>query len=270
MGGAALEIRIAPAQRRLDLQAYTSILSEVRKALQEVDRIAIPQRTARLNWAITKINMDQEIRMILEPKMVPVRRELSSLVVPTDGLVSGVRSLSREAIIPAFFTDSTVHRIGLIGKHILAGEIDHVSMASAYAPSDAAVVNQATTVNADRATEPVKAAISTITGTLEVLERRRNHAPRAFIRVDGTSHAVRIEAKADQTTLLREAWGDRVRAEGLLKRNIAGQPVVLELSSLEPVPERDSSINPWDLLGIDPEFTGGLSTAEFIEQVRRA
>ncbi|MEU3494429.1 hypothetical protein ABZ747_13180 [Kitasatospora cineracea] len=266
---AALEVRIAPTQQRIDLQAYTSILSEVRKALEEVDRIAIPQRTPRVNWAIKDLSMDREVRMLLVPKTVPFRRELSSLTVPPDGLVSGVRSLSREARIPAYFSDSTVHRVGLIGKHVRAGEIDHVSVASMHAPSEAAVVDRTTTLNADRAIEPVKKAFSSITGTLEVLEHRKDRPPRAFVRSAGMSHAVRIEAREDQANMLRDAWGTHVLVEGLLKRNIVGQPVSLVLSSLEPVAERGSSVDPWELLGIDPDFTGGLSTAEYMKQVRR-
>jgi hypothetical protein len=269
LGGAALEVRIAPTEQRLDLQTYTTILSEVRRTLDEVDHIAIPQRTPRLNWAIRDLKMDREVRMILVPRAVPVRRALSSLAIPTDGLVNGVLSLSREAHIPAYFSDSTVRRIGQIGKFVTTGEVDHVSVASMHLPGEAAVVDQETTLNAGRAIDAVKKAFSSIAGTLEILEQRRGRQPRAFIRVPGLSHGVRIEANAGQTDSLRQAWGSRVLAEGLLKRNIVGQPISLELASLEVVAEAGSSLSPWELLGVDPEFTGGLSTADFIEQVRR-
>ena len=162
VGEAALEVRIAPTQLRIDLQTYTSILSEVRHALEEVDRIAIPARTPRVHWAIKELSMDREVRMLLVPKIIPTKRLLSSLSIPTDGLVNGVRQLSKEARIPVNFSDATVNRVGVIGKHVSAGDVDHVSVASMHSPSDAAVVDRATTINAARAVEPIKKAFSSI------------------------------------------------------------------------------------------------------------
>ncbi|WP_162602209.1 hypothetical protein [Streptomyces sp. CS207] len=269
VGGAALEIRIVPGHQRLDLQAYTSILSEVRKSLEEVDRIAIPARTPRVHWAIKDMSMQKEVRILLTPKTVPNRRAIATLSVPTEGLVSGVRSLSRVAEIPAYFTDSTVHRVGQIGKHVKSGDVDRVTVASMRSPTEWATVDQATTMNAARAIEPVKKSFSSISGVLEILEHRTGRSPRAFLRVDNSKHAVRIEAREDQSSLLRESWGERVLVEGLLKRNILGQPVSLVLDSIENTPERGSSVSPWELLGIDPDFTDGLSTEDYIRRVRR-
>ncbi|MFC7809974.1 hypothetical protein [Streptomyces olivaceus] len=269
IGGAALEVRIVPGHRRLDLQAYTSILSEVRKTLEEVDRAAIPTRTPRMHWAIKDMSMRDEVRIILTPKEVPNKRAISTLSVPTEGLVSGVQSLSKVAEIPAYFTDATVNRVGIIGKHVKSGEVGRVAVASMRAPNEWATVDQVTTSNAARAVEPVKRSSSSISGVLEVLEHRAGRTPRAFLKVDGSKHAVRIEAREDQSTLLREAWGEHVLAEGLLKRNILGQPVSLVLDSIANIPDRGSSVSPWELLGIDPKFTDGLSTEEYVKRVRR-
>lgn len=269
VGGAALEVCIVPSHQRLDLQAYTSILSEVRKSLEEVDRIAIPERTPRVHWAIKDMSMQKEVRILLVPKTVPNKRAISTLSVPTEGLVSGVQSLSRAAEIPAYFTDATVNRVGQIGKHVKSGDVDRVTVASMRAPTDCAIVDQATSLNAARAVEPVKKSFSSISGVLEILEHRTGRSPRAFLRVETSKHAVRIEAREDQASLLRESWGERVLVEGLLKRNILGQPVSLVLDSIENDPERGSAVSPWELLGIDPGFTDGLSTEDYIRRVRR-
>ncbi|MEU9780756.1 hypothetical protein AB0H92_07205 [Streptomyces phaeochromogenes] len=269
IGGAALEVRIVPGHRRLDLQAYTSILSEVRKTLEEVDRAAIPSRTPRMHWAIKDMSMHEEVRIVLTPKEVPNKRAISTLSVPTEGLVSGFQSLSKIAEIPAYFTDATVNRVGIIGKHVKSGEVDRVAVASMRAPNEWATVDQVTTTNAARAVEPVKKSFSSISGVLEVLEHRTGRTPRAFLKVDGSKHAVRIEAREDQSALLREAWGEHVLAEGLLKRNILGQPVSLVLDSIANISDRGSSVSPWELLGIDPKFTDGLSTEEYVKRVRR-
>ncbi|MFJ6541741.1 hypothetical protein ACIQMP_13945 [Streptomyces sp. NPDC091385] len=269
IGNAALEVRIAPSHQRLDLQAYTSILSEVRKTLEEVDRIAIPERTPRVHWAIKDVSMAKEVCMLLVPKTIPGKRAVSSLSVPTEGLVSGVRSLSRTPEIPAYFSDATVNRVGQIGKHVESGDVDHVTVSSIQGSGEPAIVNRETTLNAARAVDPVRESFSSIVGILEILQHRSGRPPRAILRIEKSNHAVRITAREDQSPILRESWGERVLAEGLLRRNSSGQPVSLQLEGIEGAPQRSSAISPWELLGIDPDYTEGLSTEEYIKRVRR-
>jgi hypothetical protein len=68
---------------------------------------------------------------------------------------------------------------------------------------------------------------------------------------------------------LHAAWNKRVVAGGILTRNAAGQAVRLDLEELILLPDETEQISAWNLLGIDPDYTGALSTDEYLDRTRR-
>ncbi|WP_143659119.1 hypothetical protein [Streptomyces sp. SA15] len=266
----ALEVRIAPTSSRLDLKTYTQILGEVRLSLEEVDRTALPVRSPRLRWAIKDMKMERDVRIILVPAMVPAKRSQQSIAAPLNGFVDGVELLSGSPKIPPFFSERTVARVGHIGKHIRPGGIEQVAVTSLNGDRHTAVVDEGTVSNATQAVLPAKSAFSSVTGTLDVLSHSRGSSPRALIRDPRTRHAVRVVAHSDHSEILRNAWGRRVIASGVLQRNTEGQAVSLQMTDLEVLPEHRGPMDPADILGINPRITGDLSTAEYLKQVRSA
>lgn len=266
----ALEVRIAPTSARLDLKTYTQILGEVRLSLEEVDRTALPVRSPRLKWAIADMKMDRDVKITLVPAVVPPKRSLQSIAAPLHGFVEGVDMLAEAPKIPPYFSERTVARVGHIGKHIGSGGIEQVAVTSLNGDRHTAVVDADTVDNASRAVLPAKSAFSSVTGTLDVLSHSRGSSPRALIRDPRTRHAVRVVAHSDHSELLRKAWGRRVIASGVLQRNSEGQPVSLQMTDLEVLPDYRAPMDPADILGINPRATGDLSTAEYLKQVRSA
>lgn len=266
----ALEVRIAPTSSRLDLKTYTQILGEVRLSLEEVDRTALPVRSPRLRWAIKGMTMERDVRIILVPAVVPAKRSLQSIAAPLNGFVEGVELLTASPKIPPFFSERTVARVGHIGKHIGPGGIEQVAVTSLNGDRHTAVVDEGTVTNATQAVLPAKSAFSSVTGTLDVLSHSRGSSPRALIRDPITRHAVRVVAHSDHSEMLRNAWGRRVIASGVLQRNSEGQAVSLQMTDLEILPDSRGPMDPAEILGINPRITGDLSTAEYLKQVRNA
>ncbi|WP_159394022.1 hypothetical protein [Streptomyces sp. NRRL F-5755] len=264
----ALEVRIASTSSRLDLKTYTQILGEVRLSLEEVDRTALPVRSPRLRWAIQDMKMERDVRIVLVPAVVPAKRSPQSIATPLNGFVDGVELLTESPKIPPFFSERTVARVGHIGKHIGQGGIGQVAVTSLSGDHHTAVVDEGTVSNATQAILPAKSAFSSVTGTLDVLSHNRGSAPRALIRDPRTRHAVRVVAHSDHSEVLRNAWGRRVIASGVLQRNTEGQAVSLQMTDLEVLPDRRSPVDPAEILGINPRITGDLSTAEYLRQVR--
>lgn len=269
IGDAVLEIKLSSPHRTLDLRSFTQVLTQMRLTLEEIDRNATPVRTPRVQWGIRDMDMKAGGRVFLVPEIIPRARAWSTLALPTDGLVGGVQSLSQTAEIPPYFSEGTIGRVQAIGKHVSAGTFDKISVSSRREALPAEVGRQ-TVENAARAVEPIRRSFSSVVGTLDVLDYNRGgRRARAEVRVSGSRHAVRIFADHGQAAELRNAWGQRVRAVGLLKRNLAGQPVSLDLEELEVLGSPPEPVSPWDILGIDPDFTGGMNTAAYMERVRR-
>lgn len=264
----SLEVLIR-TNTRLTLVNYTQILSEIRLALDEVDRIALPGRTPRLHWAVQETSGTSDIRIVLIPQRIPARRELQSLTAASSGLVLGIGELQAEPAIPEFFSARTVERIQHVGAHIERGEIAEVQVSSTNGKRSSASLDSSVVAHARRAVEPSRRAWSSIVGRLEVLIGRGSRDPRAVILQEGTRSAVVVRARVDQKGLLRNAWEHRVVAAGELTRNSVGQAIKLDLHDLEVLlPPTHDRVSAWDLVGSMPEATGSMTTVEYLERIR--
>lgn len=265
--GPSLEVLIR-TNTRLTLVNYTQILSEIRLSLDEVDRIALPGRTPRIHWAVRETGGMGDIRIVLVPQHIPVRRELQSLAVPSSGLVSGISTLQTEPVIPELFSARTVERIQHVGAHIERGQIKELQLSSLNGKRSSALLDSSAVAHARRAVRPSQRAWSSIVGLLEVLIAKGSRDPRAVILQEETRSAVIIRAGNEQKNLLRNAWGHRVVASGELTRNSVGQAIRLDLHDLKVLPRMQDRVSAQDLVGIIPEATGSMTTEEYMEHIR--
>jgi hypothetical protein len=67
---------------------------------------------------------------------------------------------------------------------------------------------------------------------------------------------------------VKEALGRRVIAYGIVYYNIKGEPLRVELDNLRVMPDRSDLPQIDDIGGMDPGFTGELSTTEYIKSIR--
>lgn len=66
------------------------------------------------------------------------------------------------------------------------------------------------------------------------------------------------------------AFGRRVLVGGTLRRNELGQAITIEVAELQVLPEDFRAPTVDELLGIDVDWTGELSTADYLARVRGA
>lgn len=266
---AAIEVLIAPNGKRLELQAYTQILNELRLSLSEVDRLALPGRSPRLKWGVADLRMDDRVIATLAPLRIPSRRPTNSLALPGHGLVDGIKVLQEEPEIPALFSEQTVTRVQNLGRALADGRVEEVQVRSLNGTRHEGIVDEQTVENARRAVTGASRASSSVVGTLDVLHGRNRSHPRAQVFDPITRRAVTVKAREDQLGDLHDAYMQRVMVVGELTRNSAGQAVRIDMVELHVLPQSERTLTAWEVLGVDRDFTGGLSTDEFLNRSRR-
>jgi hypothetical protein len=262
-----LEVAIEAPPRSVGVRAYTQLLDQVVLALEEIDRFALPG-IARLDWTVDDLSSNGSLRSVITPRRVPPRRPPGTAPVPVTGFVTGVQFLHSVPQIPQFFSPITVQRVEHIGKALAVPGVKIVRITNQASRLDRAIVDSETVDNARRAIAVSQHAFGGVQGRLDVLNARPRGGPRAQVLLEGTRRAVTLRAAPDQIDLLREAWGKRVRAAGVLMRNSSGQPIRLDLTELQIIDEREPT-SAWEILGLGPDWTGDLTTDEFIRQARR-
>jgi len=92
----------------------------------------------------------------------------------------------------------------------------------------------------------------------------------ASVWIEGTGRRVSIWFTEDQLELIKAGLHRRVVVSGRMLRNGAGDPVRLTLRSLEVLQGIDKAPPLTDLIGIDPGFTGGVSTVDYLREIHGA
>lgn len=267
---ASVEVRItASSSRGVEVRAYTRILSEVLLSLEEIDRLAVDSRSPRLTWAVSSLSADRDLVAELRPITLPARRPPRSFTLSPEGLVAGVTQLGESAEIPSLFSARTVERVQAIGQTVGHRGVAEVTLASVNGHRSEGIVDETTLRNAKSAVRPAQSAWSSVVGRLDVLEARRRDRPRAQVYDPRTRRAVILTAHEDQTDVLQTAFGHQVMASGVLVRNSSGQAVRLDLIELRIVEGQESAVSARDLLGIAPDITGGLTTAQYLRGLER-
>ena len=116
--------------------------------------------------------------------------------------------------------------------------------------------------------QTVRRVYSSVDGVLEMVSRR-GKTVRAGLREHGTGAYVKCRLDADEWFYeLRDGalWGKRVLVEGRVSYGKEGMP--LSIVDVTSVVERESGPRISEYRGSVPDLTGGLSTEEFIAQVR--
>ena len=127
------------------------------------------------------------------------------------------------------------------------------------------------TLNTDEqlcAEQAVRRVYSSVEGVLEMVSRR-GKTVRAGLREHGTGAYVKCRLDADEwfgELRDRALWGKRVLVEGRVAYDEEGTP--LSIVDVTSVTERESGPQISEYRGSVPDLTGGLSTEEFIAQVR--
>jgi hypothetical protein len=264
----ALDVRVEETGHGPDLLHFIAALSNVSKALIDVDRAATPGRIQRPKWVVNDLRHDNNFFNV-QLTAAPVKtRDRDSLLLPVSALVTGVKELREQPELPPFYSESTVSRLLQVARP--RDGIQEVSLATVngvvghYEVLDSAVVE-----NAESAVREAEVSIGSITGTLTGLKTTRSglritvHDPVARRTVNGTAAL----ALADD---LRPCWNHRVTLRGRITRNLVGQALRISATNVERMPEeKPRGQTARALFGAAPDWTGGLSVEEFMSRTRR-
>lgn len=272
MSTTALEVRIRPAEGRIELQRLTSTLDQLRLALSDIDR-AYVYRGSRPKWVIADIRqLEVEILIRVTASASPTR-PAASMLASVDALVSGVESLRHEPIVPDYYSPQTVERILTVSGP--GRGIRDISLATVNGNAGKPVhVSEPVRENARRAVLGVQESLGSVAGWLDSMSARRLGSGRLMVALYDplTRSAVIGELPSEMADEAHDRyWRRRVLASGRVKRNDSGQAVRIKIDGLELLPEDDNERAPVaDLIGSDPDWLDGQSVDEYIREVRRA
>ena len=272
MSTTALEVRLREGVEKVGIARLTETLTQVKVALEEIDRVYQWQRSARPEWVIQQLDQDENDLLIRVTARESRRRDWSSLLVPVNALVAGVKTLQEVPEVPQYYTESTVERLIKIGAP--GGGIQEVSLAMVNGKvGHHFSISEPVRDNAHQAVTGAYTSLGSVAGWLDEMNARR--AARGLVKValydPLTRRAVIGHLPTAMEPTAQQFWRKRVLARGMVTRNERGQIVRIQIEDIEPLQEDDADRAPVaDLLGADPDWLGGLSVDDYMREVRGA
>lgn len=251
-----LTLRIEAPPNRVPVTAFAAVLTDTVSILADLQR----SRSERVvTWYLTDLKIGSAVA-VLTPEDISDE----SLKVGTE-FVNGLKSAEEGRALPEYFSAASLVKLSsMVGKLNTPGiQYLEASIEQAGAESLTARATGNVRENIQRLQQPRRRSLGSITGILDTISTRSK--TKKFQILDPVSRRpVSCEFAAEQIDAIKDALTKRVVVSGTVVRNEKGQPLRIvdgELKILDP------SVPLTSLVGLDPEFTGGLTLPDYFERI---
>lgn len=260
---ATLRFEIKGEAGSITVRGFLVEIENAFRMLAEYDSAISSEPTGSLDWVITNVSIgslwiEAESRSRLEDRNVGPE--------VAKAYMAGWAQIEREGTTPPYLTEAGMLNarriVKLIGREGIAG----------FAVSDLSErveISAQASANIDQLIPVRYRSIGSIEGRLETISVHGR--PKFVVYLSRTGKAVtcRIEGELLLATA-KDALGRRVGASGTVLSNAKGEPLRVAVERIHTLRSAEELPTTASLAGSDPDFTGGLSTEEYVRSLRGA
>lgn len=258
---ATLRLEVRGERRDITVRGFLSALENWIRILGDLDSAISGEPQGSLDWfvrdlAMGSLSVEIESRSRIEDKNYGPD--------VADAFFTGVEHIEREGTSPPYLSEPGMERmrrlVRLIGREGTSGLlVTH--------HSQVVEISARASANIDQLMRVQQRSIGSVEGKLETISVHGK--PRFIVYHDLTRKA--ITCKFDSGRWLepvKEALGRRVNVAGLVHYNAKGEPLRVELENLRMLRKQEELPKAEEIGGIDRDFTGGLTTKEYMRRIR--
>ncbi len=257
-------LRLRVEGGEITFRTFVRIMRGSLDILSRVDVAVTQEAHGTVEWMVRSLHSESPLTADLETRVKDPRFESAPQLV-TGNVIHGFREIEREAVVPPYFSEFTLTRVKSIAKNLKQDEATRLRVIN-LDRQDEASLSPIAGANVTKALTPATKGIGSVTGTLEVLSRRRGYHVNIY---DARTHrAVKCSFSEHDLDRVKEAFGTRVMAKGIVHRNRQGDAVRMETSEIVPLLDEEKLPTARQLQGLVPDFTGDMTTEEYVRHLR--
>jgi len=257
----------------ITIEAFRDALGNFLHLLREVEESVAGERSVR--WTLESLHHGSPALMTWKGTPKPQRKKKAQAVRPDyapivgKALLSGVRKLERGEGRPESFSDEALDatlnlaRVKMrrgINTLTLIGEEENGAGTPPEEPN-VLEVTERVAASVNEIIAPRYTAPGAVEGMLQAINSR---GLLYFVIYDSIFGArVRCDIPPALKTRALAAFDERVLVTGMVARDIEGHPRYIKAQDIEPIKQEGL---PQSIRGLDPDFTGGLSSAEYLKR----
>ena len=246
------------------MDSFLGVLNNCFGVLRDLDSAISLEPKGSLDWIIDNLyvgSLGVEVRSEARDPEKDYGRQV------VGGYVSGIETIYTEGVTPPYFSDNCLRLLGQAARALRRDGASVLRIADAEygktARIDVEIEPMVRQLRGSRYRGP-----GSVEGRLEMISIHR--PPRFNIYHVITLRAVRCSLPDDLRGKVVGALGRRVVASGEVSYNAKDEPISVRVGELEMIPTEDELPTIEEFIGSDPEFSGDMTTGEYIRQIRYA
>ena len=269
---AKMRFEIEPDNIGVSLQTYNIATFRLIQLLREIDSAISGQSGGMVNWYVIDLGkngtlaLEIESHLKKEPKK-PKKQFGDTAPAVTQSFITGFENIQQRGISPPYLSEYGLERLQDMmqlmhkngAKGFIATSIDDLRSVS---------VNEAAIKTLQELLPPRRQEQGSVEGILETISI---HGSKKLIIYESLSRkgVTCILPKSESIEQAKEALGKKVVVSGIVHFNIKDEPVKVVIEDLRILGFGKHLPKATELTGSDPNFTGDLTTDEYIREIRR-
>jgi hypothetical protein len=258
---ASVRLEIAGKAGSISLLAFIGAMQNELKILSDLDSALSGEPKGTLDWVVTDLALgslvvEAESRSRLEDRNIGPE--------VAEAFVSGLYQLENEGTTPPYLSDvgmqSAKRLLKMIGNDGTSGLV-------VSTPFRKVELSAKASANIDQLLPARYQSVGSIEGKMEMISI--HGAPRFIVYLARTHKAVKCTFDRDRwLDKVKDALGHRVYVSGIVHSNSRGEPLRVEIDDIRRLRKQEELPTITEIGGIDPEFTGDMSTDEYLRSIR--
>ena len=233
------------------------------RMLQDYDCAISRETKASVEWLVTNVSIGS---LTIETESRSLLDDENFGPEVAKAYIKGWEGIENEGIRPLHLTEEGMKSARNIAKRIGEDGIDGIVVSGT---DQSVTISPKSSIHLDQLMGEKYWSLGSAEGTLEAISI--HGSSRFTIYHSRTKKAIRCDIPATKAELLdraKEALGRRVQARGRLERNARGELIRIKAERLRILREREELPTIAELGGKYPDFTGGLTTEEYVRSLR--
>jgi len=268
-----LRLDIAGNPKSVPYRSFLEVANNSLAILSDLDPRFSHRRAGNVEWYMNDLGLNGALRIEVYSRVRALRRKILPDVSRQVGesFVRGFGMLEKQGRSPEYFTSYGMDR-AMDMTRVIGNDSAHAIVAQVLDGEAPVEITETSVRNLKELIPEASKAIGSVEGILEAISIHDRKKPLFVVYESLFGKAVTCRFSGlPIMEKVKDSLGRRVRVSGLVSRNARSEPRQVMLYRPEDLEifGEDLKVLPFRSLGgSDPDFTGDLSTEEFIRSVR--
>ncbi|MGE0540936.1 MAG: hypothetical protein AB7R89_12230 [Dehalococcoidia bacterium] len=261
---ATLRIEIKGRDGQIAVPTVVTALDSAVKILMDLDAAISGQPKGSLDWMIAGLATGSAVMELASESRLEDHNYGPDV---TAAFVNGLEQIEAEGATPPYISEAGMQRarrfVKLIGRGGATGLV-------VGGPSKTVQLTARAAVNIDQLIKVRRRSVGSVEGKIETVSIHGR--PHVIVYQSGTRKAITSKFPPERADALlasaKDVMGRRVNVAGVVYRNGRGEPMRVEVREIRTLGRDDELPTIEQIGGSDPDFTGALSTDEYIRSIR--